>query len=81
MNEVSSGKSDNKNESQQVRHTKQLKSYIHDLDGKTEPSPVILVYIVTCRPISRQRPKFEHATIEPGGKKGFLCGPHISIAR
>jgi hypothetical protein len=33
--------------------------------------------IVTCRPISRQRPKYAQATREPGRKRCFLCGPHI----
>jgi hypothetical protein len=41
----------------------------------------VCIYIVTCRPISRQRPKHAHTTIEPNQKRRFLFGLHISIAR
>jgi hypothetical protein len=30
-------------------------------------------YIVTCKSISRQSPKYAHATIVPVLQKGFLC--------
>jgi hypothetical protein len=38
-------------------------------------------YIVTCRPISRQRPKYEHATTEPVSQELFSMWFAISIAR